>query len=270
MEKTEMTEKPKTAEEPKAMLTEIERASTHDGYGIRTVVFFKGCPLHCAWCHNPECIERAPQTLFYPEKCPGCGKCGEGCFAGAREKCGKEYTRKEVLREILRDKDYYGKDGGVTFSGGEPLMQKEFLSGLLDLCREHGVGTSVETSLFLYDEEIFKKLDFVMADLKIWDSDLHRKYTGVGNEEIKENFRRLSLLGIPVIARTPVIPGVEQGIDRIAAFLSSLGNVREYELLPYHPLGKSKRRALGMEDDGFEVTEDWKKEVAVLKKNYEF
>ncbi len=263
-------EKTEKAPGAKAIVTDIERTSTHDGYGIRTVVFFKGCPLRCAWCHNPECIEPAPQVLYYPEKCIGCGKCSEGCFAGAREICGKEYTREEVLSEILRDKDYYGKSGGVTFSGGEPLLQKEFLSGLLDLCRAHGVGTAVETSLFLYDEAIFKKLDFVMADLKIWDSELHKRYTGVGNENIKENLRRLSRLGIPVLARTPVIPGVGQGIGQIAAFLSSLGNVKKYELLPYHPLGKAKRKALGMEDDGFEVTEEWKKEVAEFKRKYEF
>ena len=109
------------------LITEVQRFSVHDGPGIRTTVFFKGCPLRCAWCHNPECISPSPEELFYPEKCIGCGKCREGCFAGARVPCGRRIGQAELMRLILADRPYYGQDGGVTFSGGEPLLQADFL-----------------------------------------------------------------------------------------------------------------------------------------------
>ncbi len=229
------------------LVADIQRASVHDGPGLRTTVFFKGCPLSCKWCHNPECISKDPEELFYPERCIGCGGCAEGCFSGARVKCGREYTPEELFSEILTDKEYYGEEGGVTFSGGEPLMQAEFLERVIDLCKKEGIHCAVETSLIIYNEAIFRKLDLVMADLKIWDADTHKLYTGVTNERIKENFERLSALGIPIIARTPVIPEIEQGIDKTAEFLRGLSSVIRYELLPYHPLGTDKRRALGMD-----------------------
>lgn len=244
------------------MIADIQRSSIHDGSGIRTTVFFKGCPLSCRWCHNPECIGFEKETLFYPEKCIHCGMCADGCFAGARVVCGRKMTAAEVLSEIMLDVPYYGADGGVTFSGGEPLAQGEFLSECIDLCRKNGIGCAAETSLIYYDAEIFRKLDFVMADIKIWDSDLHKKYTGVGNERIIENFKRLNNLGIPIIARTPVIPQINQGIDKISEFLKTLENVKKYELLPYHPLGNAKRRALGQAADGFSVpTKEYMKEL---------
>lgn len=237
----------------KGLVADIERASFHDGKGIRTTVFFKGCPLRCEWCHNPECISAKQEFLVYPERCIGCGKCDEGCYAGARVLCGREMTAKELLEEILQDKPYYSDLGGVTFSGGEPMMQKDFLREIISMCRREGIGCAIETSLLLYDEDVFRGLDFVMADLKIWDNCLHRKYTGVENEVIKENFKRLNALDIPIIARTPVIPEIEQEIDRISGFLKDLKNVVRYELLPYHPLGDAKRRALGLSDALFTV-----------------
>ena len=244
------------------MIADIQRASIHDGGGIRTTVFFKGCPLSCKWCHNPECIGFEKEILFYPEKCIHCGMCSKGCFSGARVVCGREMTAAEVLAEIMPDVPYYGADGGVTFSGGEPFAQKEFLSECIDKCKEKNINCAVETSLIYYDEAVFKKLDFVMADLKIWNSDLHKKYTGVGNEKIIENFKRLNTLGVPVIARTPVIPEIEQGIDKISELLKTLENVKKYELLPYHPLGNSKRKALGLQPDGFSVpTKEYVKEL---------
>lgn len=246
----------------KGIIADTERAATHDGSGIRTTVFFKGCPLNCRWCHNPECIDFKPQMMHYPEKCIGCGKCDEGCFSGARVICGKEYNTDTLMKEILLDKDYYGENGGVTFSGGEPLAQPEFLKLMIEECKNEGIGCAVETSLFYYNEEIFKKLDFVMADFKIWDSGIHKEYTGVPNERIKENFRKLNKLDIPIIARTPVIPGVRQEIDKISVFLKNLQNVKQYELLPYHPMGNSKRVALGMQPDGFAVpTKEYMKEL---------
>ena len=202
------------------------------------------------------------EILYYPEKCIHCGMCDKGCFSGARVVCGKSMTADEVLSEIMLDVPYYGDTGGVTFSGGEPFAQGKFLNACIDKCKENGINCAVETSLIYFDEEIFKKLDFVMADLKIWDSDLHKKYTGAGNEKIIENFENLNKLNIPIIARTPVIPEINQGIDKISAFLKTLSNVRKYELLPYHPLGNSKRKALGQKADGFSVpSKEYMKEL---------
>lgn len=245
-----------------AIITDIQRASFHDGTGIRTTVFFKGCPLSCKWCHNPECISFEPEELFYREKCIGCGRCSEGCYAGAKVLCGKSMTAGEVLRIVSRDKPYYRDGGGVTFSGGEPLAQKEFLKECIGLCKEQGISSAVETSLIYFDEDIFKSLELVMADLKIWDSDIHKKYTGVGNEKIIENFKKLNKIGVPVIARTPVIPEIEQGIDKISEFLYSLKNVKKYELLPYHTIGNAKREALEREFPVFTVpTKEYMEEL---------
>lgn len=247
----------------KAIIADIQRASVHDGPGLRTTVFFKGCPLRCEWCHNPECISREPEVLLYPEKCIGCGRCSEGCYTGARVLCGKEMTSDELLAEILLDKEYYGTEGGVTFSGGEALLQKDFLLEIIEKCKAEGVNTAVETSLFIYDEQVFSSLDLVMADLKIWDSELHKRYTGVPVEPIIENFKRLDRLGVPIIARTPVIPEIDQGISEIAEFLRGLENVMQYELLPYHPLGESKRQALGLLPLGFTIpTKEYMKELS--------
>lgn len=235
----------------KGIVADIQRASIHDGQGIRTTVFLKGCPLHCTWCHNPECIDSKPQLMYYPEKCIGCGLCQNGCFSGAKVLCGKEMTAEAVVEQVMLDKEYYRHDGGVTFSGGEPMAQINFLDEMIDLCRSNDIGCALETSLVFYKEEIFKKCDFVMADLKIWDDGLHKKYTGVSNIRIKENFCRLNELGIPIIARTPVIPEIDQEISEISSFLMKLKNVKKYELLPYHPLGKMKRKALGVEEESF-------------------
>ena len=165
-------------------------------------------------------------------------------------------TAEELEEELLADSIYYAGGGGVTFSGGEPLMQSDFLSEIIDRCHAHGIHCAVESSLVRFDERIFSKLDLVMADLKIWDSDLHLKYTGVRNESIKENFKRLNALGIPIIARTPVICEIEQGIPEISEFLFGLPNVIKYELLPYHPLGIEKSRALGREGARFSVPDN--------------
>lgn len=246
----------------KGIVTDIQRSSVHDGPGLRTTVFFKGCPLKCRWCHNPECISFEKQILQYPEKCIGCGMCDKGCFSGAKVVCGKEMTAQEILKEILADKAYYGNDGGVTFSGGEPLAQRQVLDECINLAKENGIGCAVETSLIYFDEDIFTKLDLVMADLKIWDDVLHKEYTGVSNKVILENFKKLDELGIPIIARTPVIPEIEQGIDKISQFLKGLKNVKQYELLPYHPLGEAKRTAMGLEKKQFSVpSKEYMKEL---------
>lgn len=171
-------------------------------------------------------------------------------------------TVEEVMKQVLLDKDYYGVEGGVTISGGEPLAQREFLSALLAACKVADIHTAIETSLIYYDEDIFRKVDLVMADLKIWNDEVHKQYTGVSNEKIKEHFIRLNQLGVPIIVRTPVIPEISQGIDCISEFLKQLENVKQYELLPYHPLGGAKRQALGLEADGFTIpSADYMKEL---------
>ena len=238
------------------IVADITRASTHDGPGIRTVVFLKGCPLNCAWCHNPECISTEIQTLYYPEKCIGCGMCAQGCYTGAKVTCGKIMSVDEVMVPVISDKGYYANTGGITISGGEPMLQRAFTEQLIMACKKEGIHTAVETSMIFYEPAVFSQLDLIMFDLKIPDDARHRKWTGVGVNKIKDNILRVAELGIPMLARTPIIPGVnadQKTISEISAFLSSIPAVYKYELLPYHPLGISKRAALQMPITNFEI-----------------
>ncbi len=239
----------------KGIVADIERSSTHDGPGMRTVVFLKGCPLNCAWCHNPECISPEPQELFYPEKCIHCGFCADGCYSGARVKCGRELTVEDVMREIRADKRYYGELGGLTISGGEPLLQKGFTKALADAARSEGIGAAIETSLVIYDEEVLRSFELIMFDLKLPDDTRHREFTGVPVSRIKENIAKAASLGIPMLARTPIVPGVNADaatIAEISEFLAKFPAIYKYELLPYHPLGLPKARALGVEQRRFD------------------
>ena len=236
------------------IVADIERSSPHDGPGLRTVVFLKGCPLRCRWCHNPECIKPMPETLFYPDRCIHCGQCAKGCYSGAKIVCGREMTVGEVMDEVLRDRDYYGAEGGLTVSGGEPLLQPGFTKSLADTARSHGISTAIETSLFLFDREVLGSFDLIMFDLKAFDPGLHLKCTGVPVEPILDNIRKTSELGIPMLARTPVIPGVNDSeIPYISEFLQRFASIYKYELLPYHPLGLSKAAALGIEQERFDI-----------------
>ena len=239
-----------------ALVTEIQRFSIHDGPGIRTTVFLKGCPLRCAWCHNPECISFESEILHYPEKCVGCGRCAEGCYLGAKVVCGRPMTVDEVMREVLLDKSYYGAEGGLTVSGGEPLAHREFTLALLKECRKNGIGTAMESSMYRFDREILEQLDLLMTDIKIFDNDAHLRYTGVPNTEILENICRADEMGVPMIIRTPIVPTVNDTAENVkatAAFVRTLKNAKQYELLPYHPLGLSKAKALGREMHAFAV-----------------
>lgn len=255
----------------KTLISEIQRFSIHDGPGIRTTVFFKGCPLHCAWCHNPECISFEAQELFYPEKCISCQKCAEGCYAGARVLCGRALTSEQVLEEILPDVKYYGTNGGVTLSGGEPLAHPAFARELIKLCKQAGIGCAMETSLFYWEEDILSELCCIMADIKLMEDQKHREYTGAGNRSILENIRRADTLGIPMLLRTPVIPGVNdsrENLSKTADFVRSLKNAVSYELLPYHPLGLSKARALGIEMTEFQAPS--RKAMEQLRSEFSF
>lgn len=235
----------------KVLIADIQRASMHDGPGLRTTVFFKGCPLNCAWCHNPECISFEKEVLNYPEKCIGCQKCDEGCFSGAKVICGKEYNKEELLEEILIDKAHFKNGGGVTFSGGEPMCQKEFLLEMISSLKAMNISTAIETSLIYFDERVFSEIDYIMADLKLFDDELHKKYTGISNKNILENFKKLDALNKPYIVRTPLIKGVTD-TKNIDQFISTLKNAKKHEYLPYHPLGISKARALGKTQERFE------------------
>jgi len=228
------------------MITDIQRFSLHDGPGIRTSVFFKGCNLDCVWCHNPETISFEPDILLNPEKCIRCGSCSEGCFSGARRVVGKRYSLKELMAEVLQDKIFYGETGGVTLTGGEPACQADFAVAVLEACVHEGIGRAIETNLH-YEQKILKSLaslcDLVICDLKIWDEISHKKWTGASNQLIKQNLEILNGIGVPFIVRTTIIPGINDTqieIESIIDFLSGFTNIQFYELLSYSPLGLSK------------------------------
>lgn len=233
------------------MVADIQRCSTHDGPGIRTTVFLKGCNLRCAWCHNPETVDSRKEWMYYPDKCIGCGLCSEGCYSGARILCGKEMTVDEVMKTVELDRPYYSDDGGITISGGEPLMQPEFTYGVLEAAKISGIHTALETNLTLpwkVAEPIAKVCDLVMMDIKLWDTELHRKWTGGDNKNVLNGLRELADMRIPVIVRTPIVPTVNDSLNEIGAiarFAAGFDNVLYYELLPYHPLGRSKQLKKG-------------------------
>ena len=261
----------------KATIFDIERNSYVDGPGIRTTVFFKGCNLRCAWCHNPESQSPKPQMMFYKNKCTGCGKCKEKCpnalekceLCGkctiycphdAREICGKEYTVDEVMREILKDKVFYeNSGGGVTFSGGECMLQIDFLEEILKACKENGIHTAVDTAghvPYEYFERILPYSNLFLYDVKCYDSEKHKKYTGVGNELILENLKKLLATGKSVWVRIPIIPTVNdtvEEIQRIKGYILSCGKSAKVVLLPYHAMGEHKYAAINRESHMFPI-----------------
>jgi pyruvate formate lyase activating enzyme len=264
------------------VITHIQRFSVHDGPGIRTTVFLKGCQMHCPWCHNPETYRRQPEIQVYPQRCIGCRACAEACPQGAhefvetghvyhRDRCmacgacaetcyakslvrvGETRTAEAVVAEVLADRPFYQTTGGVTLSGGEPLVQAEFTQAILDLCRQEGIHTAIETNL-AWPWEIVAPLvplvDLFLADIKMMDDLEHRTWTGVSNTRTLENLRQLDSLGKALMIRTPVMAGVNdrpEQIEAIADFLATLNNVQQYDLLPYHPLGTGKYDALGLD-----------------------
>ena len=260
-----------------ATLFDIERNAFSDGPGIRTTVFFKGCNLRCAWCHNPESQLMPSQMMFYQDQCTGCGKCARVCPnqlercdlcgkcalycpADARKVCGREYTLDEVLSEVLKDTAYYDRSGGgVTFSGGECMLQIDFLAEMLQKCKENGIHTAVDTAghvPFEHFEKVLPFTDLFLYDLKLLDSERHRQYTGVSNQLILENLQRLFAADAKVWIRIPVIPGVNdqpEEMKLVRKWLDQNGHPEKIELLPYHAMGENKYRALGKQPPLFPV-----------------
>jgi len=287
----------------KGTITDIQRFSIHDGPGIRTTVFLKGCNMRCFWCHNPETLGAAPELQFFPSKCIGCGacletcpreahqvvdsehvllrdrceacgRCAEACYAEALVMAGREAAASEVMEQVLRDKPFYDNSGGgMTLSGGEPLFQIEFSLELLRLARAQGLHTAVETNAAWPWERVARILpstDLVMMDIKALDAEKHREATGIANELILENARRLSREARALLVRTPVIPGfndTEEDIGAIAGFIAGFPNLQAYELLPYHPLGEGKYKSLGMPYRAAGLKSPGKDQVEDLRKS---
>ncbi len=230
------------------IIFDIRRYSVHDGPGIRTTVFFKGCPLNCLWCHNPESIMLEPQPI---KRCRQLN----GNKEWVDEMVGRQYSAAEVIEIIGRDLLFFEESGGgVTFSGGEPLLQPAFLLELLSLCREAGIHTAVDTSGHA-SAEAFKEMaaqtDLLLFDIKTTSNQKHREFTGVGNELILSNFYSLNGKGPAVIVRIPVIPGFNSTFEEMQAIVkvlkSSQARIEAVNLLPYHKLGRQKYEALGMQ-----------------------
>lgn len=265
----------------RGLVFNIQRFSVHDGPGIRTTVFLKGCPLSCVWCHNPEGIAPAPEVALSPRRCiecgecvvvcpqglpvPGealtaesvdaclvCGACAETCPTRARQIAGSEMTVSEVMAEVLKDRVFFEESGGgVTFSGGEPLGQPRFLLELLHTCRQQGIHTTVDTSALVSWEDlevVAGSADLILYDIKHLDDAVHRRYTGVSNRQILANLRRLGAGRHRIWLRVPVIPGINDGLEDIRAVGQLAASIRGVErvcLLPYHPLGEDKLRRQG-------------------------
>ena len=268
---------------------DIKKYAIHDGPGIRTTVFFKGCPLSCWWCHNPESLSKASHRLYRGERCIGCRECLAACrngaireFSGqlqwAAEDCsfcrscadacpseavefiGKSMTVDEVVAEISKDALFYDQSrGGVTFSGGEPLMQPEFLIGLLEACGDQGFHRTVDTSGHVDTHILLETADrteLFLYDIKHMDPEKHYRYTGISNDKILENLKQLSRRGAGIIIRLPVIPGInadEENLDRTGALAASLPGVIGINLLPYHCAADAKYKNLGLENKAADI-----------------
>lgn len=259
----------------RGMVFDIQRYSLHDGPGLRTNVFLKGCPLRCAWCANPESQQMQPELAYSAPNCIDCAQFAVPCHTYCTASSGKEdaailaeriaicptgalhwigevRTAGDVIAEVLRDAPFYGTEGGLTLTGGEATMQPAFAEALLRLAKAAGIATALETAghtQWPVFARLLPVLDLILYDLKHVNSALHRHYTGLGNALILANLRQLAAHNAPLIVRIPLIPGFNADADSLqamAAFIADLGAaVQRVDLLPYHTLGKAKYRALG-------------------------
>jgi len=248
--------------ENQGLIFDIKRFSIHDGPGIRTTVFFKGCPLSCAWCHNPESISADPLDVFHPSLCIKCGRCSEGCFSGARETIGRWISASELLAEIEKDIPFYLESGGgVTFSGGEPLLQHAFLREILSLCAGRGISTVVDTSGYASwnnFESILEFPDLILFDVKHVDPVKHLEYTEVDNRLILSNLSKLISSGCNVIVRVLVAKGFnddQKSLNDIASFLEGLKKLKRVEPVKCHAYASVKYSDLGLDPGDFVPSE---------------
>lgn len=268
---------------------DIQRFSTHDGPGIRTTVFFKGCPLRCFWCQNPEGLTPEKELQFVATRCTLCGECAKICPAGVhvlddkfheirRDACtlcgactevclpgaltlaGEDRGVEDIVQVVVQDRVYYEQSGGgVTLSGGEPLMQPNFAAGILTRCRDEGIHTAVDTCLECSADDLARVLpltDLFLIDLKHMDSTRHRAGTGRGNERILANAKIVAATDVPVIVRVPVVPTFNDSVEAIRAiaeFAASLRTLQHLELLPFHQLGESKYESLGLREQASQL-----------------
>ena len=262
-----------------ATIFEVREFCLHDGPGIRTTVFFKGCPLRCAWCHNPEGLSPEPEMLFKAAKCHHCGNCKNGgdCPHGARVMCGRRWTVAELTQEIRVNADILrSSGGGVTFSGGEPLMQAKFLCALADELKTGTVPVhlALETSGYAPEavyREVVERMDLVFQDLKHPDPAEHKRWTGVDPTPIHANLAWLKASGKPFVARIPLIPGVndsEEAKEGFARLLEGKSGLLRVELLPYHLTAAAKYPFTGRTyDPGFDPTAPLNKETAAFERH---
>ena len=266
---------------PTGLVFDIQHFAIHDGPGIRTTVFLKGCPLRCLWCHNPESQAAGMEIFYLPEKCIGCraceqvcpegahhfdsdghhldralcvrcGACAQECYSGGLERVGQEMSVEAVLADVLKDQPFYDTSGGgLTVSGGEPMQQFDFTRDLLRAAKGAGLHTCLETSGCSSRErflEVAPLVDLFLFDIKETDPELHRQFTGVTNEAIRSNLVDLDRSGASLVLRCPLIPGFNDRPEHLAGIselANQLHNVLEIHLLPYHPLGTSKSQRLG-------------------------
>lgn len=246
----------------KGVIFDIKEMAVHDGPGIRTTVFFKGCPLRCKWCHNPEGLSAQPQLMFKEARCIKCGRCMTKCghpecqpFGRCIHICpqncleitGRTVEAKELVKELKENAEILGDSfGGFTFSGGEPLAQSEFLIELMNELRDSHL--CIETSGYAPNEifqEVIKGLDYIIMDIKLADSEQHKRFTGVGNEIILSNFAFLKNSGKPYLIRTPLIPNITDTDENLYAIKKLIG-ASNWEQLPYNKMAGAKYKMLGM------------------------
>jgi pyruvate formate lyase activating enzyme len=267
----------------KRLVISITRMTVHNGPGIRTLILFKGCPLRCVWCSTPESQKETPEIAFYPDKCircddclpacprnaitagdkaviidgelcDNCGRCADVCYSEALRLLGRQYTVDELVYEVKKDDVVFRHSGGgVTVSGGEPLLEPEFALELFRAFKRSGINLGVDTCGYVPRkniEAVFPYIDFFLWDIKHMDDDTHREHTGVSNRLILDNLRFVSGNNIPVYLRVPVIPGYndsEENLRAVCEFARGLSSLVEIDLLPLHHLGETRYAALGRE-----------------------